>query len=99
MPVPRPAHTAAFLVGMLGIALFSGMDAVMKGLVIAIGTFATMFWRNLVGVFLSGALYLPGRNGWPARPTMKIHILRGLLSTVMGFLFFWGLGRVPRARR
>ncbi|HXH53764.1 MAG TPA: DMT family transporter [Sphingomicrobium sp.] len=98
MPVPRPAHTAAFLVGMLGIALFSGMDAVMKGLVIAIGTFATMFWRNLVGVFLSGALYLPGRNGWPARPTMKIHILRGLLSTVMGFLFFWGLGRVPLAQ-
>jgi len=29
---------------------------------------------------------------------MKIHILRGLLSTVMGFLFFWGLGRVPLAQ-
>ena len=46
MSVPRPTHTAAFLVGMLGIALFSGMDAVMKGLVIAISTFATMFWRT-----------------------------------------------------
>jgi len=98
MSVPRPTHTAAFLVGMLGIALFSGMDAVMKGLVIAIGTFATMFWRNLIGVFLSGALYLPGRRGWPSRPTMKIHVIRGLLSTVMGFLFFWGLGRVPLAQ-
>ncbi len=98
MSAPRPTHAAAFLVGMLGIALFSGMDAVMKGLVIAIGTFATMFWRNLCGVFLSGAFYLPWRNGWPSRPTMKIHLLRGLLSTVMGFLFFWGLGRVPLAQ-
>ena len=49
-------------------------------------------------MFLSGALYLPGRRGWPSRPTMKIHVIRGLLSTVMGFLFFWGLGRVPLAQ-
>ena len=31
------------MVCVLGIALFSAMDAVMKGLVLAIGTFATMF--------------------------------------------------------
>ena len=43
----------AFMVGVLGIALFSGMDAVMKGLVLAIGAIATMFWRNLTGIFLS----------------------------------------------
>jgi len=29
---------------------------------------------------------------------MKLHISRGALSTVMGFLFFWGLGRVPIAQ-
>lgn len=74
------------------------MDAVMKGLVIAIGTIATMFWRNLVGIFMSGALYLPGRKRWPSRSTMRIHLARGLLSTGMGFLFFWGLGRVPLAQ-
>jgi len=88
----------AFLVGVLGIALFSGMDAVMKGLVIAIGTIATMFWRNLIGIGLSGALYLPRRNGWPSASTMRIHLARGLLSTGMGFLFFWGLARVPLAQ-
>ena len=36
-PRQHPPLTA-FLVGVLGIAMFSGMDAVMKGLVIAIGT-------------------------------------------------------------
>jgi len=96
----RTAHppAIAFTVGVLGIALFSGMDAVMKGLVLAIGTFATMFWRNLAGIFLSGALYLPRRKGWPSHKTMRIHISRGVLSSGMGFLFFWGLGRVPIAQ-
>jgi S-adenosylmethionine uptake transporter len=88
----------AFLVGVLGIALFAGMDAVMKGLVLAIGTIATMFWRNLTGIGLSGLLYLPRRKGWPSRSTMRIHLARGLLSAGMGFLFFWGLGRVPLAQ-
>lgn len=88
----------AFFVGVLGIALFSGMDAVMKGLVLAIGTFATMFWRNLVGVGLSGALYLGRGAPWPSPSTMKLHVGRGALSTVMGFLFFWGLGKVPLAQ-
>lgn len=96
-PRQHPPLTA-FLVGILGIALFSAMDAVMKGLVLAIGAFATMFWRNLVGVGLSGALYLGRGAAWPSRSTMKIHIARGALSTVMGFLFFWGLARVPLAQ-
>lgn len=88
----------AFAAGILGIALFSGMDAVMKGLVLAIGTFATMFWRNLIGIGLSGMTYLPRRAAWPPRATMAIHLKRGLLSAAMGYLFFWGIGRVPLAQ-
>ena len=88
----------AFAAGVFGIALFSGMDAVMKGLVLAMGAIATMFWRNLTGIFLSGLLYLPRRTRWPSRSTMRIHLARGLLSTGMGFLFFWGLARVPLAQ-
>jgi S-adenosylmethionine uptake transporter len=98
MHAPRHNPLTAFFVGVLGIALFSGMDAVMKGLVLAIGTFATMFWRNLVGVALSGALYLGRGAQWPSRSTMKLHVGRGALSSVMGFLFFWGLARVPLAQ-
>ena len=88
----------AFAVGVLGIALFSAMDAVMKGLVLAIGAYTTMFWRNLVGIGMSGVMYLPRRRPWPAWPAMRIHLARGLLSTGMGFLFFWGLARVPLAQ-
>ena len=98
MTVPQHNSLTAFFVGVLGIALFSGMDAVMKGLVLAIGAYATMFWRNLVGVGLSGALYLGRGARRPSRGTMRLHVGRGALSTVMGFLFFWGLGRVPLAQ-
>lgn len=70
----------------------------MKGLVLAIGTFASMFWRNLLGIGLSGVAYLPRRSAWPPRATLIIHVARGLLSTAMGFLFFWGIGRVPLAQ-
>jgi len=95
----RPVSTAAaFAVATLGIALFSVMDAVMKGLVLAIGTYATMLWRSLVSLGLSSALYLPRRVGWPSRDTLRIHIGRGVLTTVMGVLFFWGLARVPLAQ-
>ena len=88
----------AFLVGVLGIALFSGMDAVMKSLVLAIGTFATIFWRNFAGIALTGILYLPRRPAWPERRVMRVHLMRGVLSTFMSVLFFWGLGRVPLAQ-
>lgn len=98
MPLSRHDPIAAFIAGVTGIALFSAMDAVMKGLVIAIGAYTTMFWRNLAGIGLSGILYLPKRRAWPARATMRIHIARGVLSAAMGFLFFWGIGRVPLAQ-
>ena len=98
MPIPRHSPAYAFLVGTVGIALFSAMDAVMKGLVLAIGAYATMLWRSFASVGLSGLMYLPGRTAWPSRPVLQLHIMRGLLSTVMGLLFFWGIGRVPLAQ-
>ncbi|MEO6580588.1 MAG: DMT family transporter [Sphingomicrobium sp.] len=93
----RPPALTAFLVGSVGIATFSGMDAVMKGLVIALGIYPTMLWRMWAGVALSGALFA-ARPIWPARATMRIHLFRGLLTVVMAILFFWGLARVPIAQ-
>ena len=87
----------AFLVGSIGIATFSGMDAVMKGLVMALGIYPTMLWRMWSGVMLSGILFA-GRPVHPARSTMRIHLVRGLLTVVMAMLFFWGLARVPLAQ-
>ena len=75
----RHAPLTAFLVGMLGIALFSVMDAVMKGLVLAIGTYATMLWRSLVGVAIAGASIRRQPPGWPTRPTLRSTCTRGAL--------------------
>jgi S-adenosylmethionine uptake transporter len=93
---PHPPMTA-FLVGMAGIATFSAMDAVMKGLVLALGTYTTLFWRSLAGTAMAGALF--ARNPrWPDRPTMRLHLARGILGSGMAVLFFWGLARVPIAQ-
>ena len=74
------------------------MDAVMKHLVLAIGIFAVSIWRAVASLIISGALYLPRRKSWPARSTLRIHVVKGMVVTVMAVLFFWGIGRVPLAQ-
>ena len=98
MIAPRPAPALAFAVGTLGIALFSGMDAVMKGLVLAIGVYSTMLWRSFASVAMAGAGYAYGWQRWPERRVLRIHVERGVLTSFMGLLFFWGIGHVPLAQ-
>lgn len=88
----------AFAVALSAVALLSVMDAVMKHLVIVIGIVAVSIWRSLANLGLSAVLYLPRRLPWPDASTLRIHIARGVLGTVMAFLFFWGIGRVPLAQ-
>jgi S-adenosylmethionine uptake transporter len=94
------ARTPAFVFGIavLGIAVFSSMDAVMKGLVLAIGAYNTLLWRTAAGTILTGLIYLPRRTGWPSGSTMRVHLIRGTVSAVMAVTFFWGLARVPMAQ-
>jgi len=47
---------------------------------------------------ISAALYLPRSKTWPSRSNLKIHVWRSVIVTVMAFLFFWGIGRVPLAQ-
>ena len=88
----------AFAVGVAGIAVFSGMDAVMKTLTIAIGAWNAMFWRNCVGIVVSGLPYAASRPTRPSRRAITLHVTRGAVTAVMGVLFFWGLARVPMAQ-
>jgi S-adenosylmethionine uptake transporter len=92
----RPVQS--FVAALGAVAMLSIMDAVMKHLVIAIGIIAVSIWRSIANLAISSALYLPLRSCWPSRPTLKIHVARGILVTVMAFLFFWGIGRVPLAQ-
>lgn len=86
-----------FSVATLGIALFSLMDAVMKGLSLAIGAFNAVFWRMLVGLLLSAILYFAARAPRPSREAMRYHIIRGVVGSVMALTFFWGIARLPLA--
>ena len=91
---PVPAYAAA----VLGIALFSIMDMVMKGLTLAIGTFPTLLWRSLIGILLAAVPFLLSRNPWPRGVALRLHLLRGTMMVPMAILFFWGLARVPMAQ-
>lgn len=95
----RPASPLlAFAVASLGIAIFSSMDAVMKGLVIALGIYNAVMWRLAAGVVISGIPFALVRPRWPTRPVARLHIVRAIVSAAMLFLFFWGLARVPMAQ-
>jgi len=95
---PPSSIIVAFAVGCLGIAVFSSMDAVVKGLTIAIGTYNTLFWRGLAGIPLAGIPWLLRRPNWPTGKILRLHIWRGVVCAVMAFLFFWGLARTPMAQ-
>lgn len=88
----------AFAVASFGIAIFSSMDAVMKGLVIALGAYNALMWRMMAGTVISAIPYAASNPRWPARPVLRIHLVRAIVSAAMAFLFFWGLGRVPMAQ-
>ena len=95
---PRASPATAFAVAVLGIALFSLMDAMMKGLVLALGVYTTLLWRNVAGTVLSGALYLSRRPPPMTRAAARVHALRASVTTVMALTFFWGLARIPMAQ-
>lgn len=92
------APVVAFAVAASGVALFSGMDAVMKGLVLALGAYNALLWRTIAGTILSGVLYAATRPKRPSRAAMRFHALRAVVSAVLALLFFWGLARVPMAQ-
>jgi S-adenosylmethionine uptake transporter len=87
-----------FAVATAGIATFSMMDAVMKGLSLAIGAYNALLWRTLAGAIFGGAVFALRRMKWPGREAMRVHLVRGILSVFMAILFFWGLARVPLAQ-
>jgi len=71
---------------------------VMKALTLAIGAYNAMFWRILFASLIGGALWLALRSPKPSRAALRIHLIRGVMSSAMAILFFWGLARVPLAQ-
>lgn len=92
-----PSAAIPFLAACVGIALFSVMDAAMKGVAIAIGAYSGMLWRQAIGVSIGVMPYMLTRTGWPSRAGIQVHVLRGFVASIMAVSFFYGLARVPMA--
>ena len=86
-----------FSAACLGIATFAAMDAMMKGLAIEMGTYNAMLWRTGIAALLALSLFAVTRSAMPPRSSLKIHIWRGTVTSIMAYLFFWGLIYVPLA--
>ena len=86
-----------FLSATLGIAFFAVMDVVMKGLAIELGAYNALLWRTVCGAVMVSVLYLAKRAAWPKIAVIKLHVWRGMVISVIAFLFFWGLVYVPLA--
>ena len=85
-------------VAVAAIAFYSAMDAVMKALTVGIGVYNAMLWRMLVGTLIAGLIWLGLRSPAPSKAGLRVHLIRGMMSSLMAILFFWGLARVPLAQ-
>ena len=95
--VPLTHFTLPFAAACLGIALFAGMDAAMKGVAIALGAYSAMLWRQAIGAALAVGPYLAKREAWPSRAAMRFHLMRGFIGAIMATTWFYGLARLPMA--
>ena len=89
---------AAFVVALSAVAVLSVMDAVMKHLVLLIGIFAVSVWRAASTSGSAPRSTCRGASMAEPQDARSIHVARGMIVTVMAFLFFWGIGRVPLAQ-
>ena len=97
MSQPHSFPVLPFSVAIGGIATFATMDVLMKSLAIELGAYNAMLWRTLLALSMASVLFLWFGLRWPGRRAMRLHVLRGLVTSVMAFLFFWGLVYVPLA--
>lgn len=86
-----------FGVACLAIAIFSGMDAVMKHLSIAMGAYNAMLWRTAFSLVLLAPFFFARGGAWPRWSTLRLHLARGTAHGISLLLFFWALARVPMA--
>jgi S-adenosylmethionine uptake transporter len=95
--MPRARLITPFAAVLVGIGLFSLMDALMKGASLAAGAYSALLVRSAIGLALAAPLWLATRPGWPAAATVRLHLLRGTVAAGMAFTFFWGVARLPLA--
>lgn len=86
-----------YLATFVGIATFSVMDAAMKAAALSAGVYAALLLRCAIGSAIMLPVWRLGGGRWPARPVLRVHLIRSTVVAGMASLFFWGLVRMPMA--
>lgn len=81
----------------VGIALFSGMDAAIKGASLAVGVYTALLLRNAIGIVMVLPVWLAGNRTRPTRSVLRLHALRAVVNAAMAYLFFVAIVRLPIA--
>ena len=96
MPASPPSLKPV-LVAIGAVACLSLMDAFMKFGALAIGAFSAAWLRSVVGTGIALPFWLARGATWPQRRVLRLHILRGVVSTFMALSFFYALTKLPIA--
>lgn len=92
-----PSPWLPLAAALMGVGFLSMMDAFMKEAALTTGTYTATVLRSLIGAAIIAPFWLWKRTGWPDRPTMKLHIERGIISAIMALSFFYSLTKLPLA--
>lgn len=86
-----------FTATLAAVALYSLMDALMKGASIAIGAYSALLWRSVVAIVVVVPLWRLRSGRWPVAATVRLHLLRGVVAAATALTFFYGLTLLPMA--
>src|SRR3546814_6177879 len=79
-----PSPVLPFLIACAGIATYSAMDVLMKGLSIDIGAYNAVLWRTGAGTLLSGLLYFASRPNRSEEHTSELQSLMRISYSGLG---------------
>ncbi len=94
---PITHRFAPVLAVSVGIALFSGMDAAIKGGSLAVGVYTALVLRNMMGLGMILPVWLLRARRRPPPEVIRLHIIRSVVSAGMAILFFVAIVRLPIA--
>lgn len=85
------------LAAVAGIALYSAMDAVIKGAALVIGAYSAYMLRCAIGAAAIGPVWWWRERRMPRGNVLRLHLIRGTVVAFMGWTFFAALVRLPLA--
>ena len=91
------ARLVPALEAIAGIAVLSGMDAIIKDVAARYPTFEVAFLRFAAGSLAVMLLVAILRPGWPSRETLTVNGARAFLVVMTACCFFYALGTLPLA--